>query len=134
MATFQLWELDATKTASIHSREIALSRHHADEEHHVVDEKGKAADPEVLAAPALPEEAPSESLSLHKRTHACRNNQQRSCGKVGMGRQVALHLSASCVTRRDIWHETVPNEVPAEHRPKELSARHFLLLVAVKDI
>ena len=134
MATFQLWELDATKTASIRSREIAPNPHHADEEHHVEDEKEKEVGPEAPAIPALPERSLSDSLFLHRRTHACRNNQQRSCGKVGMGRQVALHLSASCAIRRDIWHETVPNGVPAEHKPKELSARHLLLLVAVKDI
>ena len=102
-------------TASIRSREIAHNLHHADEVHHVEDEKEKEEDPEDPATPVLPEKAPSESLRLHRRIHACRNNQQRSCGKVGRARHsaedritlAARQCSASSATSWDIWPEIV---------------------------
>ena len=95
-------------TASIRSRETAPNLHHEDEVHHAEDEKEEE-DPEDLATPVPPDKALSESLRLHRRIHACRNNQQRSCGKVGRARHsaedrimpAARQCSVSFATRWD---------------------------------
>ena len=100
VAIFQSWELDATMTASIRSRETAPNLHHEDEVHHAEDEKEEE-DPEDLATPVPPEKALSESLRLHREIPACRNNQQRSCGKVGRARLAVRQCSVSSATNPD---------------------------------
>ena len=141
VATFQLWELDATTTASARFPVTALHQHHAD----VVpraDEKEEG--PEDPAAPARLEKALSELLLLHKETHGCHNNQRRSCGKVGPGRLsaedlttlVALLSCASFATRSDTRLENVPTAALVVPKPKGLSiVRHVhMRLVAAKNI
>ena len=131
VAIFQSWELDATKTASIRPREIVLNLHHVDEEHHVEGEKDQKEDPEDPATPAPPERALWELP--HKRIHACRNNQQRSCGKVGRAR---LHVedrttpakrpsSVSFATSWDTWREIALNVGARGRSEQGLSVTHM---------
>ena len=73
--TFQLWELDATTTASVRFPETAPYLQHVD----VVpraDEKEE--DPEDPAAQAALEKVPTESILPHKGMYGCHSSQQRS--------------------------------------------------------